>query len=145
MDYRAFIEEHRDRAADVSIAVKPVSRKEAPSLGLLQIDDQGKIVDFCEKPQTEAELDELRLDEPPGEDPNELYLASMGIYIFEPQVLVSLLMGSDQDDFGNHIIPDAIHKSRRLCAYLRRLLGGYRDHSLFLRGEFDAYGCAAPL
>jgi ADP-glucose pyrophosphorylase len=34
----------------------------------------------------------------------------MGIYIFEPQVLVSLLMGSDQDDFGKHIIPDAIHK-----------------------------------
>jgi len=110
MDYRAFIEEHRDRAADVSIAVKPVSRKEAPSLGLLKVDDQGKIVDFCEKPQTEAELDEFRLDEPPGEDPNELYLASMGIYIFEPQVLVSLLMGSDQDDFGKHIIPDAIHK-----------------------------------
>ena len=37
-------------------------------------------------------------------------MASMGIYIFEPQVLVSLLMGSDQDDFGKHIIPDAIHK-----------------------------------
>jgi glucose-1-phosphate adenylyltransferase len=82
MDYRALIEEHRDRAADVSIAVKPVSRKEAPSLGLLQIDDQGKIVDFCEKPQTEAELDELRLDEPPGEDPNELYLASNGYLHF---------------------------------------------------------------
>ena len=110
MDYRAFIEEHRDRAADVSIAVKPVSRKEAPSLGILKVDDQGQIVDFCEKPQTEAELDEFRLDEPLGEDPNELYLASMGIYIFEPQVLVSLLMGSDQDDFGKHIIPDAIHK-----------------------------------
>ncbi|HIG53783.1 MAG TPA: glucose-1-phosphate adenylyltransferase [Candidatus Latescibacteria bacterium] len=110
MDYRAFIEEHRDRGADVSIAVKPVSRQEAPSLGILKIDDQGQIVDFCEKPQSDAELDELRLDEAPGENPNELYMASMGIYIFEPQVLVSLLMGSDQDDFGKHIIPDAIHK-----------------------------------
>ena len=58
----------------------------------------------------DAELNELRLDEAPGETPNELYVASMGIYIFEPQVLVSLLMGSDQDDFGKHNIPDAIHK-----------------------------------
>ena len=110
MDYRAFIEEHRDRGADVSFAVKPVSRQEAPALGILQANEQGKIIDFREKPQTEAELDELRLAEAPGEKPNELYLASMGIYIFEPQVLTSLLMGSDQDHFGKHIIPDAIDK-----------------------------------
>jgi len=110
MDYRTFIEEHRERGADVSIAVKPVSRQEAPALGILQADEQGQIIDFQEKPQTDAELDSLRLAEPPGENPDELYLASMGIYIFEPQVLVSLLMGSDQDDFGRHIIPDAIHK-----------------------------------
>ena len=110
MDYRAFIEEHRDRGADVSIAVKPVSRQEAPSLGILKADAQGQIVDFREKPQTDAELDELRLSEAPGENPNEVYLASMGIYIFEPQVLVSLLMSSEEDDFGRHIIPDAIHK-----------------------------------
>ncbi len=110
MDYRAFIEEHRDRGADVSIAVKSVSRQEAPALGILQANEQGQIIDFREKPQTEAELDELRLAEAPGEKPNELYLASMGIYIFEPQVLTSLLMGSDQDDFGKHIIPDAIDK-----------------------------------
>lgn len=76
----------------------------------MKIDDQGQIVYFCEKPQSDTELDELRLDEAPGEPPNELYMASMGIYIFEPQLLVSLLMGSDQDDFGKHIIPDAIHK-----------------------------------
>ena len=110
MDYRAFIEEHRDRGADVSIAVKPVSRQEAPALGILQANEQGQITDFREKPQTEDELDELRLAEAPGENPNELYLASMGIYIFEPQVLTSLLMGSDQDNFGKHIIPDAIDK-----------------------------------
>jgi glucose-1-phosphate adenylyltransferase len=134
MDYRAFIEEHRDRAADVSIAVKPVSRKEAPSLGLLKVDDQGKIVDFCEKPQTEAELDEFRLDEPPGEDPNELYLASMGIYIFEPQVLVSLLMGSDQDDFGKHIIPDAIHK----VGVYAHIFDGYWEDIGTIRSFYEA-------
>ncbi|MEE3259979.1 MAG: glucose-1-phosphate adenylyltransferase [Candidatus Latescibacterota bacterium] len=110
MDYHAFIEEHRERGADVSIAVKPVSRQEAPALGILQADEQGQIVDFQEKPQAAVDLDRLRLLEPPGGNPDGLYLASMGIYIFEPQVLVSLLMSSDQDDFGRHIIPDAIHK-----------------------------------
>ena len=107
MDYRAFVEEHRARSADVSIAVKPVTRQAAPALGIVQVNAQGQIVDFREKPQDEAALDALRL---PAADSEACYLASMGIYVFEPQVLVSLLMGSDQDDFGKHIIPSAIHK-----------------------------------
>ncbi len=107
MDYRAFVAEHRARSADVSIAVKPVTRQAAPALGIVQVNAQGQIVDFREKPQDEAALDALRL---PAADSEACYLASMGIYVFEPQVLVSLLMGSDQDDFGKHIIPSAIHK-----------------------------------
>ena len=108
MDYRAFVEEHRVRGADVSIAVKPVTREAAPGLGIVQMNAEGRIVDFREKPQDEAELDALRLSA--AADPEACYMASMGIYVFEPQVLVSLLMSSDQDDFGKHIIPDAIHK-----------------------------------
>ena len=107
MDYRAFVEEHRARGADVSIAVKPVTRQAAPALGIVQVDAQGRIVDFREKPQDTAELEALRR---PAADSEACYLASMGIYVFEPQVLVSLLMSSDQDDFGKHIIPSAIHK-----------------------------------
>ena len=107
MDYRAFVEEHRARGADVSIAVKPVPQQAAPSLGIVQVDAQGRIVDFREKPQDAAELEALRL---PAADSEACYLASMGIYVFEPQVLVSLLMSSEQDDFGKHIIPSAIHK-----------------------------------
>ena len=108
MDYRAFVEEHRARGADVSIAVKPVTRQAAPSLGIVQVNAQGRIVDFREKPQDEAELDALR--RPAAAAPEACYMASMGIYVFEPQVLVSLLMSSDQDDFGKHIIPGAIDK-----------------------------------
>lgn len=107
MDYRAFVEEHRARGADVSIAVKPVPQQAAPALGIVQVDAQGRIVDFREKPQDAAELEALRR---PAADSEACYLASMGIYVFEPQVLVSLLMSSDQDDFGKHIIPSAIHK-----------------------------------
>ena len=108
MDYRIFVEEHRERAADVSIAVKPVRRDQASELGILQVDEDGRIVAFCEKPQTDEELDALELPAAPGDDPEAKYLASMGIYIFEPQVLTSLLVSVPEDDFGRHIIPKAI-------------------------------------
>lgn len=110
MDYRSFVGEHRQRHADVSIAVKPVRREEASGLGILKVDAEGRIVTFCEKPTTDAELDDLELQEAPGEDPEARFLASMGIYVFEPQVLTSLLIGDQQDDFGRHIIPAAIEK-----------------------------------
>jgi glucose-1-phosphate adenylyltransferase len=110
MDYRSFVGEHRQRQADVSIAVKPVRREEASGLGILKVDADGRIVTFCEKPTTDTELDELELPEAPGADPEARFLASMGIYVFEPQVLTSLLVGNSQDDFGKHIIPAAIEK-----------------------------------
>ncbi len=63
MDYRAFVEEHRQRQADVTIAVKPVPRHAAPELGILQVDGDGRVVDFVEKPKSEGALDDLRLPE----------------------------------------------------------------------------------
>ncbi|SVC68673.1 uncharacterized protein METZ01_LOCUS321527, partial [marine metagenome] len=76
MDYRPFVEEHRQRQADVSIAVKPVRREQASELGILQVNEEGRIVAFCEKPQTDEELDALRLPQAPGDDPEACYLAS---------------------------------------------------------------------
>jgi glucose-1-phosphate adenylyltransferase len=110
MDYRGFVGEHRHRQADVSIAVKPVRREQASGLGILKVDANGSIITFCEKPTTDAQLDYLELPQAPGEDPEARFLASMGIYVFEPQVLTSLLLGQQQDDFGKHIIPAAIEK-----------------------------------
>lgn len=110
MDYRVFLISHWARGADVSIAVKPVTREQAPALGILKVNKDRRIIDFVEKPQTDAQLDELRLETSPSGNPEEVYLASMGIYIFEPQVLISLLMGNEDEDFGKHIIPEAIRK-----------------------------------
>ncbi len=109
MDYQPFIESHCRREADVSIAVKPVNRDQAPELGILKMAGDGRIVDFLEKPQTEAQLDDLALAEGMEDDPSLRYLASMGIYLFEPEVLISLLLNTTHDDFGKHIIPSAIH------------------------------------
>ncbi len=113
MHIAEFIKTHRERGADLTIAVKPVSREEAPGLGILQLDPSGRVVNFVEKPKEAALLDATVLDEqtqsaigfpaPPGS-----YLASMGIYVFRPEVLKELLIGSTTVDFGREVIPQAL-------------------------------------
>src|SRR5262245_23562158 len=114
MNITEFIKTHRERGADLTIAVKPVSREEAPGLGILHLDPSGRVVNFVEKPKDPALLDATVLDEqtqaaigfpaPPGS-----YLASMGIYVFRPEVLKELLIGSTTVDFGREVIPQALH------------------------------------
>jgi len=108
MDYSQFIHFHRESRADVTVAVFPVSAVDASRYGILQTNDEGRIVAFREKPQGAEELEGLESrhgDERP-------YLASMGIYVFRMDVLVRLLEESNGDDFGRHIIPAAIESVR---------------------------------
>lgn len=112
MDYGQFFEFHRDRRADVTIAVLPVSAESASRYGILRADKEDRIVAFREKPQgVEAleGLESLQGNERP-------YLASMGIYIFRMDVLIQLLEETPGDDFGRQIIPAAI-ESKRVYAY----------------------------
>lgn len=134
MDYRPFLALHQERGADVTIAVKPVNRQQATSLGILKVNAEGRITAFHEKPQSDAELDALRLPAPLGDDPEKMYLASMGIYVFDPQVLVSMLMGVKEDDFGRHIIPAAISK---LGVYAYPFQGYWEDIGT-IRAFYDA-------
>ena len=113
MALRSFVEWHRANSADLTVAVKAVPRSEAHGFGVMQIDPQGRIIDFVEKPQDPAQIDELvvpgqtleRLGFDPGPDQ---VLASMGIYIFKPAVLQSLLDGTTATDFGHEVIPTAV-------------------------------------
>ena len=123
MNYRDFIATHRAKGADLTIAVKPVTREAASDLGILKVDDEGRIVNFVEKPQTDAELDDLKLTDSTHAD-GEAYMASMGIYVFEKEILKDLLHQNDGDDFGKHIIPAAI-QSRDVYAY--RFEGYWED------------------
>ncbi|MCA9981210.1 MAG: NTP transferase domain-containing protein, partial [Anaerolineales bacterium] len=76
MDYRKFAQYHVDHDADITVAVQPVSREDAPSLGILKLGDENRIVHFHEKPKTDEELDNL----PSGDNPDKPFMASMGIY-----------------------------------------------------------------
>jgi glucose-1-phosphate adenylyltransferase len=113
MNIREFILSHRDRRADLTIAVKPVTREEASGFGILQLDSSGRIIEFVEKPKDPALLDALALNEQTQAAlgfpvPAGSYLASMGIYVFRNQVLKELLVGSSTLDFGREVIPQAL-------------------------------------
>jgi glucose-1-phosphate adenylyltransferase len=117
MDYRLFIAAHREHGAEVTVAVQPVTREAASELGILKTDATGRIVEFAEKPKGKA-LDKMASPERrvSGDDPEKPFLASMGIYVFNLDVLQELLEVHRNDDFGLHILPAAI-KSHRVYAY----------------------------
>lgn len=106
MDYRDFLRRHRESGADVTIAAQPVSAEEAPRLGILAVDQEGQIVNFEEKQSDPLKLQAFMLPDSPGKP----FLASMGIYIFNRQVLFDLLTSIPESDFGKHIIPAAIRR-----------------------------------
>ncbi len=107
MDYTNFVERHRERRADVTIAVQPVGPEAASRFGILKSDAEGRITSFHEKPAAE-ELEGL--ESAPGKD--KPYMASMGIYMFRADVLQRVLTGSETEDFGREVIPDAIEGQR---------------------------------
>jgi glucose-1-phosphate adenylyltransferase len=113
MDLQDVIDSHVANGADLTISTKPVVRSEAGSLGIMQVDEKGRIIRFAEKPEDSETLDELRA--PLYED--ERFLASMGIYVFNTDVLRNLLNESTEVDFGKHIIPGAI-ESHKVYSYI---------------------------
>ncbi|MBC1241924.1 glucose-1-phosphate adenylyltransferase [Nostoc sp. 2RC] len=122
MDYRQFIQRHRETGADITLSVIPIDERRASDFGLMKIDNSGRIIDFSEKPKGEA-LIKMRVDtsvlgltkEQAQEQP---YIASMGIYVFKKEVLFKLLREStERTDFGKEIIPDA-SKDYNVQAYL---------------------------
>ncbi len=117
MDMKAFVECHRERNADITIAVKPVTREEAHAFGTLRLDREGRVVEFYEKPKTDDELDAMALDEATTDAlgfpaPAGSLLASMGIYVFRPEILNELLIGSRHADFGKEVIPSSLSGCR---------------------------------
>jgi glucose-1-phosphate adenylyltransferase len=149
MDYRKFLQEHIESGADVTVAVQPVGREVAPGLGILKLDEQQRIVEFKEKPQTDTELDGMA-SWPGAERP---FMASMGIYLFNTNVLFALLNGQG-NDFGRDIIPQAL-RSHKLQGYIFE--GYWEDIGTIQRfyqvnldmaqpnASFDFYSDGAPI
>jgi len=104
MDYSRFVRFHREKRADVTIAVLPITAADVPRYGILKTNSEGRIVAFQEKPQGAEVLESLASYH--GDERS--HLASMGIYVFRMDALTSLLKDTSGDDFGQHIVPAAI-------------------------------------
>jgi glucose-1-phosphate adenylyltransferase len=115
MDYRRMLETHRRHVADVTVAVTPVTAEQAGAFGILKVNRQGRIVHFEEKPGPER-LPDLVSDWP---GIGETFLASMGIYVFGRDALEQSLRDPALNDFGRHIIPQAV-PSQRVHAHMHR-------------------------
>jgi glucose-1-phosphate adenylyltransferase len=104
MDYSDMARFHWDTKADITIAVQPTSKRDASRLGILKCDSSKRITRFAEKPKDPVLLKDLVS----REDAKRPYLASMGIYMFNTDMLCHLLEEKPFDDFGGHVIPYAI-------------------------------------
>ena len=114
MDYSKMIDAHKKANAKISIATIPVNAKDATSFGILKADDKNVITSFIEKPEAKLLPDWTSevSDEMKSQERN--YLASMGIYIFNRDLLIELMNNPDTIDFGKEIIPQAINEHKTL-------------------------------
>ena len=108
MDFREMIENHIAKGAEITIATIPVNAKDGTSFGILKADENQNITSFTEKPNSEKIIGwESEVGEK-MESQGRLYLASMGIYLFNKDILIGMLEGNERHDFGKEIIPDAV-------------------------------------
>ncbi|MDE0863192.1 MAG: glucose-1-phosphate adenylyltransferase [Rubripirellula sp.] len=139
MDFREMMQTHVESGADATIAGIPVSRKDASALGIMQVDDEGQVRGFVEKPQTEEELATVRM-EPSWIDARGIpsrgrdCLASMGLYIFNKSTMVDLLNSNSHQDFGKEVFPEAIN-SHKVQVHL---FDGYWEDIGTIRAFYEA-------
>ena len=122
MNYRDFIERHRETRAEITLSVVPVTENRASEFGLMKTDRRGRVLSFSEKPKGDAlkamAVDTTVLGLTGDEAKRSPFIASMGIYVFDKQVLLDLLTQFPQrTDFGKEVIPAAT-ESHRVQAYL---------------------------
>ncbi|WP_257668760.1 glucose-1-phosphate adenylyltransferase [Parapedobacter tibetensis] len=126
IDFQEMIERHIESGAEISIATIPVNAKDATSFGILKSDEASDITAFTEKPTAdllagwESEVSEEMKAE------GRVYLASMGIYVFNKNVLAKMLAEHHGMDFGKELIPDSI--------------GRHKVHSYEYRGYWTDIG-----
>ncbi|MBT8288175.1 MAG: glucose-1-phosphate adenylyltransferase [Flavobacteriaceae bacterium] len=114
MNFDEMINAHRDSGAEITIASLPVNAKDATSFGILKTNEDSIITSFIEKPSSEKLKDWTSEVGDEMKSQGRHYLASMGIYIFNRDLLIDLMADPDTNDFGKEIIPQSIDKHKTL-------------------------------
>jgi glucose-1-phosphate adenylyltransferase len=113
MDFDAMISQHIAKGADISIASIPVHINDVPGFGILKTNEENFITAFVEKPKSGFEKLVSEVS-PEMEAQGRIYLASMGIYIFNRKLLFDLLQDNESTDFGKEVIPQSINEHKVL-------------------------------
>ena len=125
MDLGKMLDHHIERNAEITIAGTPVGRKRASNLGILKSDSSYRVVDFREKPGGDSDISDMIFPRNFLREEEKKYLGSMGMYIFNADILERAL-NNDCKDFGREIIPSAI--------------ADYRVYSYLFRGYWEDIG-----
>jgi glucose-1-phosphate adenylyltransferase len=138
MDFRPLIAQHVETKASITVATIPVGRNEAKACGIMQTDKNHRVTRFVEKPKEDAVLETLKLTpelkvKMEIESPGDSFLASMGIYVFNRE-LIRELLDNPLSDFGKHIIPNAI-THHAVYSYVYQ---GYWEDVGTIRSFFEA-------
>ncbi|HEX4697114.1 MAG TPA: glucose-1-phosphate adenylyltransferase [Candidatus Udaeobacter sp.] len=138
MDFRTLLQQHIQFGAEITLATKPVERRYVSEFGIMQSGVDRRITGFVEKPADEAALQEMKmgpdlLREIALDEEAELFQASMGIYVFNRDVLIESL-ANDLFDFGKHIIPMSINE-RHIGAFI---FNGYWEDIGTIRAFYEA-------
>ena len=136
-DYAMMIAHHVDSGADVTVGCIEVPRMEASGFGVMKVDTSDRILEFVEKPKDPPAM--------PGHP--DLALASMGIYVFETEYLLSLLddMKDDPDyghDFGGDVIPRIVRDGKAVAhPFSRSCIRSSSEEKAYWRdvGTIDAF------
>jgi glucose-1-phosphate adenylyltransferase len=139
MDYAKMLETHINSKADVTIATKPVARSAAHALGIMRCDDSGRVTGFLEKPQTPEEINMVStnpawIDAQGISSQGRDCLASMGLYIFNKDLLFDVLNKTNYSDFGKEVFPAAV-RSRKVQVHL---FDDYWEDIGTIRAFYDA-------
>jgi glucose-1-phosphate adenylyltransferase len=138
MDFRALLHQHIRSGADITLATKPVERHQVSEFGIMQSDVDRRITGFIEKPGDESVLQEMKMSREllraiGSNEEEELFQASMGIYVFNRNMLIESLQ-NDLFDFGKDIIPSSI-KDRHVSAFIFK---GYWEDIGTIRAFYEA-------
>jgi len=140
MDYQKLVNFHIQKQADISISVYPVFEEQTPEFGVMKVNRNSRITDFLEKPKEPGQREKMKVSEKVFhqyglESGGRTYLASMGIYLFNWNVLNELLENTKHEDFGKGIIPFAI-KRKNVYGYF---FDGYWADVGSIRSFFETH------
>src|SRR6184192_4577820 len=138
MDFRTLLHQHIQSGADITLATKPIHRQQVAEFGIMQSGVDRRITRFVEKPKDDSVLEEMKMSREllravGSSEDEELFQASMGIYVFNREVLVKCL-DNELEDFGKDIIPRSI-QDRQVNAFIFQ---GYWEDIGTVRAFYEA-------